>query len=613
MFMRHQKIFIALLIVLICGGCASRQPLEISEPIHRRVEMPATTILFREDTQSYLKCSQMTNWDIVVDSEAIPSEKYAAEEFQRVFKEATGILLPIHHSAEEATHHVFIGESAALTKVGITIDTADLGDEGLCVIVQKDLLAIAGGKPRGTLYGVYQFLEDGLGVRFLTYDHTYIPDAAEAQIPCGKYTYKPPFSFRWSYYRENANEPEFAARLRVNTVTPGEKLGGKTPQNLINHSFHWLVPFSKYGEEHPEYYAVVDGKRDTNTGGGGPQLCVTNPEVIKIAAESAIRYINEHPGIKNVSVSQADTARYCRCDVCEEINKREGTPMGSQLAFVNTVAELVEKAHPDVKVGTLAYWYTRQLPKTIRPRHNVQIQLCSIECCTLHPIDDPDCEKNTKFCQDMNDWGKICDDIWVWNYNTNFRYYDLPFPNLRVIGPNVRYFLKNNVKGLFMQANGNGTSGELSDLRNYLIARMIWNPDFDDRAILEEFVRLHYEGAAQVILSYIDMLHDNAEKSGAHPTCFPKPEEVGLRPEISRKIMDYFKQALELADDGEVYARVEKASICAYRAMIVAGGDMPDAERKALVDDYIALCKRHNMTHAAEHKEASKYFEEIKK
>jgi hypothetical protein len=578
--------------------------------------MSVSKLLFYENQgkpQSYLDCARMQGWDIVVDSEAIPSEKYAAEEFQHWFEKATGISLPVHHKIDEMAHHVIIGQNVPLAKNVLSIDAAELGEEGFHVAIQQELVAIVGGRPRGTLYGVYQFLEDGLGIRFLTSEHTHIPRTAEAKIPCGEYSYKPPFSFRWSYYRENSNAPEFAARLRVNTVTPDMKLGGNTPQNLINHSFHWLAPFGKYGEAHPEYYALLDGKRHTDTAGGGPQLCVTNPDVIKVAAESAIRYIDEHPGLKNISVSQADTNKYCRCDACEEINQREGTPMGSQLTFVNAVAELVEKAHPDVKVGTLAYWYTRKAPKTIRPRHNVQIQLCSIECCTLHPIDDPDCPKNQAFCNDMNEWGKISDDIWVWNYNTNFRAYDLPFPNLRSIGPNVRYFLSNNVKGLFMQANGNGTSGELSELRNYIIAQMIWNPHLDDKAVRNQFIRLHYKGAAQPIMDYIEMLHDNAEKSGLHPGCFPSPADVGLRPEISRKAFDYFEQALNLADDETVRARVEKASICAYRAMIDAGGPIENAERKALIDQYITLCQRHNMTHAAENKLASVFFEELRK
>ena len=559
------------------------------------------------DSQAPLDGSQMRGWDIVVSGEAIPSEKYAAEEFQRWFRQSTGIELSVRSTVEAARGHVYIGPDAA------GLDPTMMGEEKLRIVVESDRMIIAGGRPRGTLYGVYQFLEDYLGLRFLTHDHTDVPDASKLKIPCGTHTYNPPFSFRWSFYRENAEHPEFAARLRVNTVTDDPQLGGKTGQTLINHSFHRLVPFREYGADHPEYYALVGGERNTRTHGGGPQLCVTNPEVIEIAAVAAIKYLDDHPELKNVSVSQADTDAYCRCDACEEVNRREGTPMGAQLKFVNAVAEWVEKAHPDAKVGTLAYWYTRKSPKTVRPRHNVQIQLCSIECCTLHPIDDPNCEKNRAFCQDMDEWGNICDDIWIWNYNTNFHAYDLPFPNLRVIGPNVRCFLRNNAKGVFMQANGNGTTGELGDLRNYIIGRMIWNPNLDEEAVCEEFIRLHYKDAAQPIRDYINVLHDNAEAKGVHPDCFPSPEGIGLEAEISRKAFDYFEQALALADDDVVRKRVEKASICAYKAMVVAGGEMmAAAERAELIDRYITLCQRYQMTHAAERKRASDYFEELK-
>ena len=286
--------------------------------------------------------------------------------------------------------------------------------------------------------------------------------------------------------------------------------------------------------------------------------------------------------------------------------------MGSQLEFVNAVAERIEKVHPQVKVGTLAYWYTRQAPRTVRPRPNVQIQLCSIECCTLHPVDDPDCPKNRAFCQDTDDWGAICDDIWIWNYNTNFRAYDLPFPNLRSIAPNVRYFLKNNAKGAFMQAAHNGLTGELCDLRNYIISQLLWNPEQDGEQLCQEFVRLHYAEAAEPILDYVGMLHDNAESRGLHPGCFLKPEEVGLDAEVCRQILAYFEQALGLAATAEVRARVEKASICAHRALIGAGGPMGEAERAALIERYIELARRYGLSHAAEQKPAEQYFEELK-
>ena len=502
--------------------------------------------------------TKMEDWTIVVAEDAIPSELYAAEQFQALFRQTAGMELPVATAPPGKKHNVFIGPGAAMREGRAGFDVDDLGKEGLRIRIRSKNIAIAGGRPRGTLYGVYTFFERYFGVRFLTYDHTFVPGPrAVASLPREAITYMPPFSFRWSYYRENAEHPEFAARLRVNTVTNDEKLGGITRQGLINHSLYkWINP-AKYGESHPEYFALVDGERKLDVGGGGPEPCVTNPDVISIVADGVLAELDANPDRQNISVSQNDNAAYCRCERCEAINKREGTPMGSHLALVNAVAERVEKRHPDVKVGTLAYWYTRQAPKTIKPRSNVQIQLCSIECCTFHAIDDPDCRRNRKFCEDMRAWKAICDDIWVWNYNTNFSCYDLPFPNLRSIGPNVRFFLNNNVKGVFMQANGNGLSGEMSDLRNYVIARCIWDPSLDSWDLVEEFCRLHYAEAAQPILDYLTMLHDNVAERGLHPGCFPSAEEVGLDTPIARKARDYFEQALALAQSDAVRARVE--------------------------------------------------------
>ena len=118
-----------------------------------------------------------------------------------------------------------------------------------------------------------------------------------------------------------------------------------------------------------------------------------------------------------------------RCDQCEAINQREGTPMGSQLFFINAVAERVEKNYPTIKsrnIRPIGIPANRQ--KRLNPEVMFNIQLCSIECCTLHAIDDPRCERNRDFCRDMEEWGKICKEIFIWNYNTNFAFMDLPLP-----------------------------------------------------------------------------------------------------------------------------------------------------------------------------------------
>ncbi len=563
-------------------------------------------------------------WTLVVAEDAIPSERYAAEEFQAFFERATGVMLPIEAAPPAPTRNIFIGPGDAMTQSRAGFGVDDLGDEGLRVLITSENIVIAGGRPRGTLYAVYEFLERQLGIRFLTADHTHVPKAASPlRIPCCEYTHTPEFSFRWSYYNENAARPDFAARLRVNTVTHDEKLGGVTPQKLINHSFYRYVSVDKYGKEHPEYFALVNGERRLDVGGGGPEPCVTNPDVIRIMTEGVLNDIRANPNQKNISLSQNDNDAYCRCENCEAVNEREGTPMGSNLHLVNSVADAVAKEFPDVKVGTLSYWYTRQPPKHMKPRDNVQIQLCSIECCTIRALDDPKPESNRAFCADMEAWGKICDDIWVWHYNTNFAAYLLPFANLRTVGPNVRFFKRNNVKGVFMQANGNGHAGEFSDLRNYVIARCLWNPGLHSWAVAEEFCRLHYGEAAEPILAYLAYVHDVAEASGGEPGCFGLAEEFGLTGEVARKAFGYFEQALASTQDPAIRARVEQASVCAYCAMLECGSGYRYADGKVqltfpegytgIVNRFADLCQAYDVTRATEHQAIGPYLEKARR
>ena len=464
----------------------------------------------------------LDGWDIVIAADAIPSESFAAEEFQRYVAEATGRTLSIVTSRDRADRHVFIGPGKLMrnSKLGFAVD--EFGPEDLRIVVRDRNVTIAGGRPRGTLYGVYVFLEDYLGVRFLTADHTHVPPVGQWRIvgPVDRF-YHPPLEMRWSYYGEINRNPAFAARLRINAVDGDVKLGGRARQRLISHSFYRQIPSSTYGKEHPEYYCLRDGKRlaQVEDDARENEPCLTNPEVLRIVTESVLAEISAHPDVANVSVSQNDNAKYCTCPRCAALDQREGTPMGSLLTFVNAVADAVAEKHPDVKIGTLSYWYSRRPPATIRPRPNVQIQLCSIECCLIHPIDDPNCPKNIEFCRDMREWGKICDQIFIWNYNTNFHNYLLPCPNLRVIGPNIRYFVANNAKGVFLQAAGNANGAELSELRNYMISRLLWDPSLNDVHLMDEFLDLHYGPAAGPIREFIHRVHDKAEASSQHHNC----------------------------------------------------------------------------------------------
>ena len=523
------------------------------------------------DTPEGVDLAQLDGWDIVIADDAIPSEKYAAQEFQELFRQASRVKLPIIQKTDRPDRHIFIGPSKMLraSSVGFAVD--DFGDEDLRIVIRDGNIAIAGGRPRGTLYGVYTFMEDYLGVRFLTADHTHVPPVPDGHMlgPVDHF-YHPPLSFRSTYYGEFKDQPDFSARLRNNFILYESKLGtkhgGSSSWRLINHSFFEQLPVEKYREEHPEYYALIDGKRLVEW---QSQPCLTNPEVLRIVIESVKETLKSTPEVKNVSVSMNDNYNYCRCPRCAAIDEREGTPMGSLLTFVNAVADDIANIHPDIYVGTLAYLYARKPPKTIKARPNVQIMLCSIECSILQPINDPNSKMNRSFCEDLVAWGKICKNIMIWNYNVNYHCYLWPVPNLRVLEPNVRLFVNSGAKGVFMQAAGDSVAGDFSELRTYIICRLLWNPNLSGQKLMNEFLDLHYGKAAPPVRRFINFMHDRVAAKGIERNCFGSARrDFGIDDEIISAGLKAFQEASRLADNDQIRRRVEQASISVYGAAI---------------------------------------------
>jgi len=599
----QHKILISLLLVLSSSffiKCSQKEKSQISE--EEWASLPADG----PNLSAYER--------IICSSEATKSELYAASEFQRLFKEFTGKELAIDKTDSQSGKSILIGVEATVA-AGLQANTEKMGEEGFNIDIAGEKLAIYGGHSRGTLYGVYEFFEQYCDVRYLTHDHTFYPAEGkdkDFRIKGSNYSYVPPFAFRWSYYGETNRNPAFAAQLHTNTVAGDEKLGGITGYKLVIHNVANLVPPAIYGKEHPEYYALVNGRRVLEMHGGGPQLCLTNPEVLEIVVKATLDAIEKNPKIKNFNVAHMDNSSYCTCKLCAAIDAREESHAGTMFSFVNAVAERIEKKHHEVLIGTYAYQYTRKPPKTIRAHDNVLIQLCSIECCDFHAIDDPTCSLNQEFCADMDGWKDKAKNIFIWHYNTNFRGYLLPFPNLRSIGKSVEYFANNNGRGVFMQAAGNGFSTELSDLRNYVMSRCLWKPGRDSWEEALEFCRMHYAESAQPIIDYLTYYHDLIDKENRHPGCFPTEASLFLNSETVKRIDNYFAEALALAKSDDVRSRVEKASLCSYRAKLsVATMELKyenglckpslDDVDENLLSRYAELCAKYNVSRENEY------------
>lgn len=460
---------------------------------------------------------------IVVGADAPASTKYAAEELQRFLGEITGAKFDVVPDTEPfASREIIVGCNKHFAKARKDKAEFDgLGKEGYVIQATPSHLIIAGGEPRGTLYGVYGLLEDHLGCRWFTPGVSRIPKQATLAIAAMKERVVPKLEYREPFVAD-CQDGDWAARNRMNSSAArlDEKHGGKVTYFGFVHTFNMLLPPAQYFDQHPEYFSLVQGKRLKER----TQLCCTNEDVIRLVTEAVLKNMREHPEATVFSVSQNDWLNYCECDKCQALAKQEDTQMAPVLYLVNRVAKGVAQEFPDKVIDTLAYQFTRKPPKTMRAEPNVIIRLCSIECCFAHSFETCDSPENVAFEKDVIAWGKICNRLWVWNYNTSFANYFMPYPNLRVRDDNIRFYVRNNVKGIFEQDVYTTLNGELSGLSGYLNAKLLWDPDYDEDTAINEFLEGVYGKAAPLVHEYIDLLHNHVEAENIHMDIWIGPE-----------------------------------------------------------------------------------------
>ena len=187
------------------------------------------------------------------------------------------------------------------------------------------------------------------------------------------------------------------------------------------------------------------------------------------------KLLRENPLATSIQVSQNDWSNPCRCTKCAAIDNENGSHAGTNIYFANKIAEGIESEFPNVHIDTFAYQYTRKTPSKIRPRKNVLVRLCTIECSILRPLDSGN-PLNEAFVRDMKEWAKITKNLFIWDYVTNFRSYMMPCPNLNALAPNLRFFAENSAAGVFEQGDAFCSAGDFVLMRNWVISHLMWNP-----------------------------------------------------------------------------------------------------------------------------------------
>ena len=434
-----------------------------------------------------------------------------------------------------------------------------------------------GDPARAPLYAVDLYLEKYCGVRWWTSDAATYPKLDAAPVKDISLSYAPQFKFRETYYLDGF-DPLFKVRSKGNFTSltrylltdikfiPPE-LGGNhrlyffKGRHSAYHSFFEVLPPNVYFEKHPEWYSLVKGKREPK------QLCLANAEMKAEYIKETLKRLREDSSVDFIQVSQNDWHGYCTCDKCKAMMEEDGgAPSGPYLRFANEVAEAVEKEFPNVRIDTFAYQFTRRAPTKTRPRHNVVVRLCDIECDFARPLVEPLPPHKADFAKDLADWRRVAGgNLFIWDYLANFHNYMMPHPNIGSIAPNIRLFADNGAVGVFEQGDALCSAGTFATLRHYVTAHLLWDPKDDENRLMDEFLNGYYGTAAAPILKkFIAVIEAGPRKTKQIVKCGHKGAPflgAGDKLEAAR-LMD--EAVAAAAKDGEPFAsrvRRERLSI----------------------------------------------------
>ncbi|MGO4905244.1 DUF4838 domain-containing protein [Flavobacterium sp. W20_MBD1_R3] len=389
-------------------------------------------------------------------------------------------------------------------------------------------------------YAVYTLLENW-GFRKFTAKDLYVPKLKSVIFPKNTtQIHIPSFEYRVLFYPDAFDE-DFRDWHKLDWHLDDFSIWG--------HSFHTLLPPKDFFKSNPDFFALYEGKRRPES------LCMTNETVVKNVIKKMNQIISDNPKATFISVSQNDDAVYCECDKCKSLNEKYGGPQGSLYFFMNKIA----KYFPKTKIATLAYQHTYKPPLYLKIEPNIYTLFCPIELNRGKSIlKDP---ANKSFVKIMQKWGETASNLYLWDYTVQFSSYLSPFPNIHTFSDNYKFFKKNNVKGLFVQGYAD-VPGDFSELRQYLLAKLLWNTEIDIEATTNDFLKGFYGNAAPSIKEYLTVLTQNQENSNRNLDIYSGPipsRNTFLTP----KAMDQYDQLLDEAamsvnEDPVLYSRIKE-------------------------------------------------------
>lgn len=464
-----------------------------------------------------------------VADDAIPAERNAAVELARYLERVSGASFPVvpEKDAPRAQATIDVGPTRRVRALDLGVER--LAPERWAMRSSGGSLLLYGGRPRGTLYAVYRFLEDEIGVRFWTPWDEQVPRRPHLALGSIDRTGEPAFAYR--DVSGVAGPLVYRARRRHNGHESwlSAAWGGREaygPPGPVHTAFAYVPPDELF-EVHPEYFSEIDGMRYADG-----QLCLSEEGVFELVRErlaSNVRRAREQAAVDGepaptlYDVSQNDWGRYCRCARCSEQIAREGTPAAPWVAFLNRLAAWAATELPDIRLDTLAYQHTFEPPRTLTLDDRVVVRVSALHQRDFaRPLSDP---RNAAVARAILGWRERSRHTRVWDYAVLFGDEgELPLPNLKLLADDLRWYRTIGVEGVFLQLE-DPLGSDFWDLKMWAVSRLLEEPDLDPSSLVREFTSGYYGKAAPAIRTYLRALERAAARSPATLRFRPRPQD----------------------------------------------------------------------------------------
>jgi len=520
--------------------------------------------------------------------------------------------------AKEGAPYISIGRTELLSRSPCRWKDADLAAEGYALEVVGANVFLYSGSGRGLMHGAYSLLEEDLGCRWYSTTSVDTPRLTRLAVRLVPRKYIPALELRDPYILK-MHDPTWSLRNKTNT--PHARIprawGGSIRYYHMGHTYARYFPTEEYFAEHPEYYALVNGKRQPS------QLCHTNEDVIRLSIEKTGEIFRNHPDVTITAIGPNDGRGFCDCPNCKKLDDENGGRSGSFFHMVNRIAEGVKQEFPDNRLIALAYLDYARPPTRFKVDDYVIIQLCT----DSHAWKYQFCfvRESEEFQQIIKAWHAVKAKVFIWDYTTDYVHYLVPMANWPVVAENTRFNIRHGAAGIMYESELN----DVDEMRAWVWAKQLWNPTLDTQALMRDFVFGYYKESAQPLWDYQMMMWAYWEKWHRAPhkcgvasgnpllnnlQCSYAPDGPMFTPEFMAGMGRCFAEAERLAKSDEVLARVKRAKLSLLYLELSQGlgyytefGDfvygqgmkLPRAERQAFqktLDEFAELCRQYGLT-----------------